>query len=751
MTFLQSLFLFGLFAVVLPLLIHLFNLRKKERIPFSSLYFLKLIENKKIRRLKLKQLLLLLLRMAVVALLVLAFARPTLIEGPVSRYSYTTPVSSVIIVDNSMSTALTVEGRSMFESIRRNTLEVLNSFKDGDEIYLLFSTGFTVANDGPVQPVSESKRVYRESGETFLWEDIRPEYSLESVRRRVENAGISRKTGDLFGALQIGVGLLEKSSNLFRELYLVSDMQATNFYPGSTAGVSPQEDHAAVLNISDINSTGPDSPAPVRIFIVSTSEKVSENYGIVNVSYENQIMEQGKEIRIRVAAGYFGSDPVIQTDRLINLYLNDVRVAQKSIKFSGNGPVGSDFRIVPEYNGIVEGMIEIEDDALPDDNRRYFVLRIPQSVSVLLVNGPGERPDFIESVYASDLTSTISVKTISESRISTVDFRNFDVVIYNGFSRFTNADTYRIRNFCSGGGGVIIFPGKGSDLQSFNESLGTAFSLPAAVGYSGDYYDNSALDMSHYSIGRINYSHPLFTTMFKNVNPEPELPAIFRSVDFTLTDPEHTRTVLSMSNNRPFLTETNVESGKVMLFASAPSLEWSTLPVQGIFAPLMYRLVYYCTPSWTGEYERFETGDTISMMYRDNPGGIAIRSPVGETFKVSPAVTSETFVIEFAETDEPGIYSLQDSERTVRKFAVNVSARESDIRPAADGMIGQILGGMPYTTVTADDDIAGNIRNVRSGLEITKYVTAVVLLLLLTETVLQHERSVREPDETQSV
>ena len=66
-------------------------------------------------------------------------------------------------------------------------------------------------------------------------------------------------------------------------------------------------------------------------------------------------------------------------------------------------------------------------------------------------------------------------------------------------------------------------------------------------------------------------------------------------------------------------------------------------------------------------------------------------------------------------------------------------------------MIGQILGGMPYTTVTADDDIAGKIRNVRSGLEITKYVTAVVLLLLLTETVLQHERSVREPDETQSV
>src|SRR5258708_9095468 len=78
MTFLNPLLLFGLAAVAIPVILHLLNLRKLRTIEFSTLTFLKELQQTKIRRLKLRQLLLLLIRTLLIVCIILAFARPTL-------------------------------------------------------------------------------------------------------------------------------------------------------------------------------------------------------------------------------------------------------------------------------------------------------------------------------------------------------------------------------------------------------------------------------------------------------------------------------------------------------------------------------------------------------------------------------------------------------------------------------------------------------------------------------------------------
>jgi uncharacterized membrane protein YfhO len=124
MTFLQSIFLYSIAAAFLPLLIHLFSRRNKNRIPFSSLYFLKILQSRKIRRLKLKQIILLIVRMLVVALLVFAFARPTLTGNYGSEYSGDSKISAVIILDNSLSSNAEFDGSPVFDYIRKRALEV---------------------------------------------------------------------------------------------------------------------------------------------------------------------------------------------------------------------------------------------------------------------------------------------------------------------------------------------------------------------------------------------------------------------------------------------------------------------------------------------------------------------------------------------------------------------------------------------------------------------------------------------------
>ncbi|HEX9828971.1 MAG TPA: BatA domain-containing protein, partial [Bacteroidota bacterium] len=78
MTFLNPFILFGLLAAGIPILLHLLNLRKLRTIEFSTLSFLKELQRTKIRRIKIRQWLLLLLRTLLVICIVMAFARPTL-------------------------------------------------------------------------------------------------------------------------------------------------------------------------------------------------------------------------------------------------------------------------------------------------------------------------------------------------------------------------------------------------------------------------------------------------------------------------------------------------------------------------------------------------------------------------------------------------------------------------------------------------------------------------------------------------
>src|ERR1700730_4829833 len=102
MAFLNPIFLLGAIAAGVPVLVHLVRRTRAPRVPFPSLMFLRKIEQKTIRRRKLRNLLLLLVRCAALLLLSLAFARP--------YFSGSTPVSasaehnsSVILVDCSYS------------------------------------------------------------------------------------------------------------------------------------------------------------------------------------------------------------------------------------------------------------------------------------------------------------------------------------------------------------------------------------------------------------------------------------------------------------------------------------------------------------------------------------------------------------------------------------------------------------------------------------------------------------------------
>ena len=100
-TFLNSIIFTLAFAALIPLLIHLFNRQKRTRKSFSSIRFLKMLEKQRLNRINIYQYLLIIIRTLIVALLIIAFARPTLITDiiPDSNAARTT---AIIILDTGL-------------------------------------------------------------------------------------------------------------------------------------------------------------------------------------------------------------------------------------------------------------------------------------------------------------------------------------------------------------------------------------------------------------------------------------------------------------------------------------------------------------------------------------------------------------------------------------------------------------------------------------------------------------------------
>ncbi|HBQ61566.1 MAG TPA: hypothetical protein DD671_18635, partial [Balneolaceae bacterium] len=103
MSFLNPLFLFALVAVGLPLLIHLLNLRRPQKVSFSTLAFFRELKNTTIKRIRIKRYLLLILRLLAIACLALVLARPFLPPALSGGGSAQAPALNAVLLDNSIS------------------------------------------------------------------------------------------------------------------------------------------------------------------------------------------------------------------------------------------------------------------------------------------------------------------------------------------------------------------------------------------------------------------------------------------------------------------------------------------------------------------------------------------------------------------------------------------------------------------------------------------------------------------------
>jgi hypothetical protein len=693
MTFLSSAILFGLVAAAIPIIIHFLTRQKAKTILFSSLRFLKLLEDQQIKRLRVKQILLLIIRTLIILFIILAFARPTMKGQLFSGIGTSAETSAVIILDNSLSLGIRSSGELLYDKAKKAAYDLAPVFNFGDEVYSIYAT----------------------TGTPSLYENAR--FSFETVSKIINKSRLSQNSTDLISALLSAKEILENNENACKEIYLISDLQKT--------GVKEIKEISLPL-IKKNN---------IKLFVISVNQDNINNLVITNVQSANQIIEKGKVFEVQAVVKNAGKEQV--RNSMVQLVVEGKRMGQTTVSLQPGESQTVSFKILPSKTGLLHGYVLLEDDDLFYDNRRFFTFFVPEQVKVLLVGDQEKDVRFLQlGLNPSQNNSTqILVDFKGPAQVDFNTLKNYQVLLLSNVSRVDGALLSAIDNFTANGGGLIIFPGNNVDLRHYNEGLNKKLTLPLfteTVGQIGSKQFNL-------SLGKIDFSHPIFSGVFEADKKQIESPLFF-FLTKVKTLPTHDR-IMEYSNGGPFLIEARGKKSRTMIFTSAVDPEWSDLYLRGIFVPLIYRCVVYLANNIEKQAKDNFINDELfaDLIGVKNYENFYIQTPDKNKIKIIPQFVQGSLKVAFKGTRSAGIYSLYQEKELVHQWAVNTDPEESNISAIDIKRFKEIVGDCKIISYDKSSTLKTEIETTRYGTEFWKFFIVVVLILLILEMILARE------------
>ncbi len=629
LSFLNTLFLWGLAAAAIPVLIHLIKRNRAVKLPFAAMRFLQLDPNQHVKSQKLKQLLLLLMRITALALLALAFARPFFKNAGTAAIWGNGPKAAVILVDNSFSM-----GRdNLLATAVAKANDLLKSFKPGDQVSVI---------------------QFSERAETLV--DTEREFGA-AANLLESRVALSNRGTNFLPAIQAAETRLLELPFTSKTIYLISDFQAAGLdnvhfnwklQPGVSLELLPVGNRAA-------------SNAAVREVLISA---------------KNPLRKQ-REVLARIKN--FGQ-PKKKVE--VSLVVNGRRAAQKNLTLAAEEEKIVEFNNVTFPSGAVSGYMEIQanNESILQDNRYFFVVETMGKGKILAVNGEPHPRDvnqdelfFVErAVNLPELAKYELIQTTPQ-KLSGHEFSDYQVILFANVKEIARETIGRIIYYVRGGGGVLIALGDQTIPTIFNQLFREL--SPAALNHLA--FESIQRERS-VILAEVDYQHPIFRKFSDSGQGDPGSAQVYQ---YFQAEPISSESVLArFDDGSPALLERTIGSGKVILFTSSFDTEWTNLPVKPIFLPLLYQTIQYAAAEKKGQ-KSYLVGQPVNVQaYSEEKmakGEISVRLPSGESSEIASPI--------FENTPEPGIYEIQrhHRNRTREYFAVNVDTRESDITAMA--------------------------------------------------------------------
>ncbi len=453
MQFLNPLLLFGLAAVSVPIIIHLINRRKFRKVIWAAMRFVQLSIDQNQRRMQLEDLILLLVRCAMLALLAFALARPAVTSDSGSSAG-DAGVTSVIVLDNSYSMGVQDGDKTRFDHAKDAAAQVLLSLPKGSAVALYLASDV-------VRPLIEE-----------------PVFDVEMVRQTLAQAPLSDHATAMVPAVRQAVEALQGRSQLRKEVFVITDNPAGGweqseglkaFLAGNEQSVQTHFIFVGGDPLSNLAITGLE-PAEG---IVPRGRRVRFNVRVTNFSKQDH---KNALVRLTTGGGAGARDELT----IPLLRSGEEKSVQLFASFAEGGSQPVTARLVQGERG----------DRLPADDLRTLVVNAVEEVRVLLVNGaPGEEPWQDETFFlqhslrpaAANQPFHVMTDEVRANRLDLVNLDTYNAVALANVAALPAAFEQTLTNFVARGGGLLLFPGRNTDLKYHNDALHTRLALLPAT------------------------------------------------------------------------------------------------------------------------------------------------------------------------------------------------------------------------------------------------------------------------------
>jgi len=680
-SFLNPLVLFGLVAAAIPFLIHLFTRRRLKKVEFSSLWFLQNLEKTRIRQVKLKNILLLLLRTLIVILIVLAFARPAL-KGELAGLGRGAASSVVLLVDDSYSMATQTSQGTILELAQKKGAEILNSLSWQDEASLIY-----------LSAPPESAYFTRD-----FW----------SLKENLSNRRPSFAVSNFSGSLELAARLLQSSSNLNRELYLL-----TNRLGAGWDKLNTLKNRATIY------------------WLVLPGEE-TENLSVSETDFGNQLIELGRPITLK--SEVYNHSRQTATEHLVGFYLDDRKVAQTEVKIPPFSKTTVQFGSSVGQPGFHSGYFESGEDDLPADNYRYFVFKIPDRIRVLVAGETQADNRLLQLALRPEekLNLNLHVKSVGQSTLEQEDLSNYEVIILNDVKTLSSGTWSNLKNYLETGGGLWIILGPRANPAFYSNNITGRFFNTFLKDNQSVKSDKSGF----YNLEQWDLRHPIFST-YQDLNPQ-ELPELKFYQVHPASVKGQAKVLAYFSGHYPALLEERIEKGKALLLLAGVDSNSSDLSLHPFFVPFVNRIVSYLSQDVSDFNQSYNVGEVVQRELAEVPTGKPIELTYPNQTKeiLTPIFTRTSALVKIENTSLPGIYQIQAGEKILDAFAVNLDTKESEPEKIDLTKIKKQLEPNPnikLVEVPANADVAKFIQRTRYGKELWRETLILALVLLGAE------------------
>jgi hypothetical protein len=415
MQFTNPLFLFGISAIVIPILIHLFNFRRYKIAYFSNVKLLQEILLKTKRESQIQHLIVLCIRILGVAALAFAFAQPYL---PNEKFETQSGTIVSIFVDNSFSMEAQTQQTSLLNEAVDVAKKAVEAFSYNDE-FVLITNDFSAA---------EAQIINK-----------------DELLSRLDDITITPNSKSLDQLLHFNHNVVAKSNRAQKIVYFISDFQKCQY-------------DFAVLQKDTTQLS----------FLIPVENKGMNNISIDSCWFDMPVFQMGYSVGVTVRVSNYGTEEVVKLP--VKLYINNEQRALGAVDIKPNSYTDFTLRYTIQQAGIQAGMLEIYDTPITFDDRFYFVFEVAPAASVISIHTQNKNR-YLHALYGMD--SLFHYEPMKVNQINYNAFSTAQLIILDQLETISTGLASELVKYVHNGGTLAVFPAEKMDASLWSTFFNT--------------------------------------------------------------------------------------------------------------------------------------------------------------------------------------------------------------------------------------------------------------------------------------